>query len=82
MISPPSSATATPMSECCEAQDAVVRPHRIGGGNALQRRRPGLDDEVVERELERRLAIFGLGRGGIGLLAHGDQPADSMSAVR
>ena len=59
-----------------KAQDAVAGPHRIGGGNALQRRRPGLDDEVVERQLEGGLAVLALRRGGIRLLAHGDEPAD------
>ena len=37
-----------------EAQDAVLRPDRIRGRHALQRRRPGLDDEIVDRELEAR----------------------------
>ena len=40
VIRPPSSATATPISAWLETQDAVLRPHRIGGGNAQQRRRP------------------------------------------
>ena len=56
-----------------KAQEPVAREHRIGRRHALQRRRPGLDDEVVERELEGRLAVLAFGRGGIGLLAHGDQ---------
>jgi 4-hydroxy-tetrahydrodipicolinate synthase len=41
----------------------------------LQRRRPGLDDELVERKLERRLAVFVLRRGRIGLLTHCDELA-------
>ena len=62
VISPPSIATATPMSEVLEAQDAILRPDRIGGRHALQRRRPGLDDEIVDRELEGGLAVPSLGR--------------------
>ena len=58
-----------------EAQDTVARPDRIGAGNALQRRRPGLDDEIIERKLECRLARLVFRRGGIRLFAHRDQPA-------
>ena len=58
-----------------EAQDTVAGPDRIGGGNALQRRRPGLDDEIIERKLECRLARLVFRRGGIRLFAHRDQPA-------
>src|SRR6478672_971843 len=58
-----------------EAENTVARPYRVGSSDALERSRPGLDDEIVERELERRLAILVLWRGGIGLLAHRDQAA-------
>ena len=36
-----------------EPQDAVLRPHCIGGRHALQRQRERLDDEIIERQLER-----------------------------
>ncbi len=59
-----------------ETQDTVDRPHRVGRRHALQRRRPGLDDEVVDGELEQRIARAVLGRPGIRLLAQLEQRAD------
>ena len=51
-------------------------PAHIGVGNALQRERQRLDDEIIDRKLVGRLAVFVLRRGGVDLLARGHQPAD------
>ena len=65
------------MSECLQSQDAVAGPHGVGGGHALQGRRPGLDDEVVEGELEGRRAVPAPGCRGIGVLAHLEERVDA-----
>src|SRR5665213_1322169 len=59
-----------------QAQNAIAGPHGIRRGNALQGRRPKLDDKVVERELEHGLAALALGRGGICFLAQRDETID------
>ncbi len=59
-----------------EAQDAVFGPHRIGRRHALQRHRPHLDDEIVDREPIGWRAVLALGRSGVGVLAQRQQPAD------
>ena len=76
VISPPGSATATPMSECLCLSMPAFGPAHIGVGDALQRERQRLDDEVVDRELVGRLAVLVLGRGGVDLLARGRELAD------
>src|SRR4029078_6515807 len=48
-----------------KTENTVARPYRMGGRNTLERGRPGLDDEIIERELEGRLAVLVLWRGGI-----------------
>src|SRR5262249_16249178 len=58
-----------------ELQNAVTRPDRIGGRNALQRCSPGFDDEIVEREFERWLAIFVFRPASIPFLTHRYQTA-------
>jgi hypothetical protein len=50
-----------------ETQDAVLRPYRVGGGHAPQRSRPGLDDEVIDRQLKGGIAVRVLGSGRIRL---------------
>jgi len=59
-----------------QAQDAILCPHRIGRGQAPQRGRPRLDDEIVEGELERGIAVVVLGRGRIRFFAQRDEPPD------
>src|SRR5262249_36101980 len=59
-----------------KAQDAILRPYRIGGGHAPQRGRPCLDDEVVEGELEGGLAVVVLGRSRVGVFAQREKPPD------
>ena len=75
VISPPSSATAITDIGITETQDTIACPHGVRRRNTLQRRRPGLDDEIVERKLERGLAILALRRGGVRFLAHRNQAA-------
>src|SRR5437773_2452448 len=67
------------------AENSVLGPDRVGGRDALQRRRPGLDDEVVDRELERgphpslprlRGRVREGGRRGIGFLTQRQQARD------
>ena len=59
-----------------EAQDAVLRPYRVGDGHAPQRNRPGLDDKVVDRQLEAGIAVRVPRRGRIRLFAQLDDGAD------
>ena len=59
-----------------EAQDAVFRPYRIGVRDALQCRGPSLDDEIVDRQLERGIAVAVLGRRRVRLFAQRQQAAD------
>ena len=51
-------------------------PGHVGVGHPLQRERQRLDDEVVDRELVGGLAVLVLGRGGVDLLARGQELAD------
>ncbi len=57
-------------------EHAALGPGHVGVGNALQRERQRLDDEVVDRELVGRFAVLVLGRGGVDLLARGKELAD------
>ena len=57
-------------------EHAALGPAHVGVGHALQRQRQRLDDEVVDRELVGRLAVLVLRRGGVDLLARGQQLAD------
>ena len=59
-----------------QAQDAILRPYRIGGRHALQRRRPRLDDEIVQGELKGGLSVVVLGRSRVGFFAQRDEPPD------
>ena len=83
VIRPPSIATATPMSECLKRRMRSSAHTAFARRHALQRRRPGLDDEVVDRELEARIAVLVLGRRRVGLFAQRRAGAPiSTSAVR
>ena len=57
-------------------EHAAFGPAHVGVGNALQRQRQRLDDEIVDRKLVGRLAVLVLGRGGVDLLARGQELAD------
>ena len=48
-----------------ETQDAVLGPHRVRRRHPLQRERQRLDDEVVDRKPEERLAVGSLAGRGI-----------------
>ena len=76
VISPPSIATAMPISQCPKRRIQILRPDGVGGRYALQRRRPGLDDEVVDRQLESGIAVPVLGRRRVRFLAQLEEPAD------
>ncbi len=48
----------------------------LAAGTRRSAARPRLDDKVVQRKFEGRLAVGALGRGGVRLLAHRQQSAD------
>jgi hypothetical protein len=52
-----------------EAQDTVARPYRVRRRHALQRQGQRANDEIVERQLEQRIAVCILQRPRIGFFA-------------
>ena len=57
-------------------EHAAFGPGDVGVGHALQRERQRLDDEVVDRDLVGGLAVLVLRRGGVDLLARGQELVD------
>ena len=76
VISPPSIATATPISECLKRRMRSSAHTAFAAGTRCSASAQRLDDEIVDRELECRVAVLVLRRGGVGLFAQRQQPAD------
>src|SRR3974377_1322500 len=74
VISPPTSATATPISEFLKRRMRSSAHTALAARKRLTSPAPGPDDEIVERKLERRPPVL-LWRRGVRLFAHRDQPA-------
>ena len=76
-IKPPSTATATPISVCLKRRMRSPAQTAFAAGTSLQRQRQRADNEIVERELECRIAVAVFGRGAIGFFAQGGEAVDS-----
>ena len=82
-MSPPSIATATPMSECMKRRMRSSAHTAFAAGHALQGHRPKLNDEIVHRQNRKGGgAVLPLGRSGVDFLPQGQRRPIATSAVR
>ncbi len=76
VIRPPSIATAMPMSECVKRKMRSSAHTALAAGTRCSAAAQALMMKSLSESLNAGCAVLALRRGGVGLLAHGDEPAD------